>query len=207
MSAGARSLALALALVGCGGRGAPAGPVPRACPTGDVRVYGQSDLDGLRGCSHVGRLEVRTAATLDLAPLTALARVDGDLVVGPTLALASLRLPALAEVVGAIRIQRNSDLQGVYLPALARTGALEVSDNLALAQVSAPSLREVTGDVRIERAPSLELIETASGPRVLGALRVGAAPRLATWIGAPVVTGPVDLDAPALDGGPTSAQP
>ncbi|HVK71848.1 MAG TPA: hypothetical protein VM734_00955 [Kofleriaceae bacterium] len=210
-----RGAAAVIAVALAGGiacRGAASSTAPRAaaapvCPAGPVTVFGQGDVDRLAGCAAVARLEVRTAAALDLAPLASLARIDGDLVIGPTLGLGTLQLPALTAVGGTVRIAGNGDLAGIYLPRLATVGALTITDDVALVQITAPALVEVAGDLTLDRTPTLELVDTSAGPQVAGDLTVSGAPRLATWVGAVQVSGLVEVDAPALAEPPTAAQP
>ncbi len=194
---------LVVALAACHASPAP----PRRCPTTIVRVASQAELDRLAGCVQLAGLAVRTAAPLDLAPLEALARVDGDLVIGPSLAIGTVRLPALATVGGVLQIAGNGDLAGVYLPRLTAVGALSIRDDVALVQISMPALLAVAGAALIARAPSLELIDTSATPRIAGGLIVHGVPSLVTWIGMPITADGGQVDAPRLDAVPTATQP
>ncbi|HVV86125.1 MAG TPA: hypothetical protein VHE35_23875 [Kofleriaceae bacterium] len=194
-----RLACLALAAAGCHG-GAPARP-RASCPVGgQAIVYGQEDVDALAGCARLAGLTVRTAAPVELARLTALVAIDGDLVIGPTLANTTLSLPALALVGGRVRVSGNGDLSGLYLPALRRAGAVEIVDDPVLVSVSAPALAAVGGAVTLERLPALELVDSGALVEVAGPLTVARVPVLATWVGPPArVGGAVAVDAPALD--------
>src|SRR4051812_40364946 len=96
-------LGLGLGLAACGpGRGArgPGGGCPE---TGPVLLTSDEDVAAVAGCARLPGLTVRTAAPLDLARLTALTVIDGDLRLGPTLAITTVSLPALTEVTGTLR--------------------------------------------------------------------------------------------------------
>lgn len=162
-------------------------------------VHGPEDVEALAACARLPGLTVRTAAAVELARLDRLVALDGDLLIGPTLAVTSVSLPALAEVGGKVRIAGNGDLTAVILPALVKAGPVEIVDNASLATVSLPALREVAGPVVLRRLPGLEIVDTTGDPRLDGGLDVGEVPRLGTWLGVPAAKGPVRLDAPRLD--------
>lgn len=190
-----RGLPLIALLGACAARTTPR---PPPCPTVAVVVSSQADLDALSGCPTLAGLTIRSAAPLDLAPLAALTAVRGDLVIGPTLALERVTLPALAEVGGRLAIVSNGGVRGVVLLALTRVGALELRDGLGLTEVLIPRLATVTAAVLIVRVPALELVD-ASALTTIGAALTITAPRLATWLGTPPTpTGPRTVDAPGL---------
>jgi hypothetical protein len=177
---------VALAALGCRHGAAPA---PAACPIAPVVVASAEQLTALGGCARLPGLTIRSAAPIDLAPLAALEVVDGDLVVGPTLALTSIGLPALRQVGGRLAVVANGAVAGVFAPALTSVGALEVTDDAALTTLSVPRLAEVTGALTIRRVA-----------RVGGDLTVEA-PAATVWLGGrPEVAGATTVRAPGWDG-------
>ena len=151
-----RSSALAL-VVACGGTQRPAGP-PSCPPHGALTVASQDEVDALAACTELARLTIRTGAALDLAPLARLERVTGALVIGPTLALDGLALPALREV-GDLAIQSNASLHGVFVPQLTTVTTIAVAGNGQLTTISLPRLTRVAGSLRIEDNGSLEIVD------------------------------------------------
>ena len=191
-------IARLIALTSLGACAARTTPQPPPCPTAPVVASSQADLDALAGCPTLAGLTIRSAAPLDLAPLATLTAVRGDLVIGPTLALERVTLPALAEVGGRLAIVSYGGVRGVVLLALTRVGALELRDSLGLTEVLIPRLATVTAAVLIVRVPALELVD-ASALTTVGAALTITAPRLATWLGTPPTpTGPRTVDAPGL---------
>jgi hypothetical protein len=140
---------------------APGSPRARPCPTGDVAIRAQADVDALAGCRAVpGALSIRTAAPIDLRPLDALEEIGGDLAIGPTLALAGVDgFAHLRAIGGALRLSANAEATGAYFPALERAGAVAVDGNLSLAELLAPKLARVTGDVTISHNGALEVVD------------------------------------------------
>ena len=149
-------------------------------------VATQADVDRLVGCVTLPGLTIRTAAPLALAGLETLARVDGDLALGPSVAIEALSLPRLTAVTGTLTIDSNASLDGIVLPRLARAGAIVVEDNTALAALSLPAVTHIDGDLRVSRSPSLELVGLPALQRVAGRLVIVDARHLGL------------LDAPAL---------
>ena len=174
-----RPAALVVALAAaCHPRPAP----PPACPTAPVVAAGPEALAALAGCQRVPGLTVRGAGPLSLAPLAELVQVDGDLVIGPTLALDAVGLPALEEVGGRLAVVSSAAATGLYAPRLTAVGALEIRDDLSLATVSLPALATVAGPLTVTRLPALELVDTSALTRVDGAVVV-AVPDGALWLG------------------------
>lgn len=161
----------------------------RACPGAGQAVLAssQAELEALRGCARLAGLTIRSGAELSLEPLAELAVIEGDLLVGPSLRLDALSLPALRQVGGRLRLAGNSSLGGAYLPALQRAGRIEVEHNASLATLSLPALVEVAALIVREDA-ALEALSlralTRSGELVLAEL-----PRLG-WIEAPALQPP-----------------
>ncbi|MBK7073965.1 MAG: hypothetical protein IPH44_16850 [Myxococcales bacterium] len=188
---------VALAALGCRHGAAPA---PAACPTAPVVAASAEQLAALRGCARLPALTIRSAAPIDLSALTGLEAVDGDLVIGPTLALSSVGLPALRQVGGRFAVVANGAATGVFAPALTAVGALEITDDAALVTLSLPRLAEVTGDATVRRAAALETIDASALARVGGDLTVEA-PAATVWLGArPAVAGATAVRAPGWDG-------
>lgn len=189
---------LGLAAAACSGPSAR--PRPPPCPSTPVVATSQESLDALAGCRSLPGLTIRSAAHLDLAPLAGLTAVGGELVIGPTLALDRVALPALASVDGRLAIVSGGSVGGIFLPAVTRVGDFEVRDQVALAELIVPRLAAVTGSVTIVRVPALELVDLSSLATIGGDLTV-AAPQMSTWLGdAPAVAGARAVDAPALAG-------
>ncbi len=191
-------LSLALGLAACKSGGAAA---PVVCPVaGPVAIRDPEDVAALAGCARVPGLEVRTAMTVDLTSLTGLTSIDGDLVIGPTLAITTLSLPAVTEVTGQVRIGGNGDLTGLFLPALTEAGAVDISDDPSLVSLSAPALTAIHGPLTLVRLPALEVIDTSNLHAVGGALTLTGVGALTTWIGPPATVGGArTIDAPRLD--------
>ena len=151
----------AAALAACGGP-RTAAPDPARCPAGAVTLGGPEHVARLAGCPRAASLAIRTAAALDLAPLAALEVIDGDLVIGPSIALAAASLEGLRSVGGALRVVANGDLHALALPRLERAGRIAVEGNSALARLSLPRLREVAGALAISGNPDLELVDAGA---------------------------------------------
>jgi hypothetical protein len=195
---GARGCVLFL-VVGAGCRGArPVEPELRCLDREQVVITDDADIAALAGCIQLPRVLIRTAAPVDLSKLTALVAIEGDLVIGPTLGLTTITIPALQHVSGTVRISANGDLTGVFLPALRMTTALELVGNPSLVSLSAPALERVHGFL-LEQLPALELVDTSRLDTVGDGPRVGGVPALTTWIGAPAHARGAVIDAPKLD--------
>jgi hypothetical protein len=109
-------------------------------------------------------------------------------------------LPALATVGGRLAIVSGGRLGGVYLPALARTGALEIRDDPALAELILPRLAAVDRAFTLVRVPDLEVVDASALATIGGDLTI-AAPHLLTWLGPPpTAAGARTVAAPALAG-------
>jgi hypothetical protein len=163
-------------------------------------VASSEQLAALGGCRRLAGLTLRSAAPLDLGALASLAEVDGDLVIGPTLAVASIGLPALVQVGGRFAVVANGAATGVFAPALTAVGALAITDDAALTTVSLPRLAATHGDVVIARVGALTTIDASALARVGGALTVDA-PAATLWLGAaPEVGGVTEVRAPGWPG-------
>ncbi|MCE9576422.1 MAG: hypothetical protein K8W52_24955 [Deltaproteobacteria bacterium] len=166
--------ALALALVlGCRGVQAPR----PACPAGDAHVSSQADVDALAPCTAIaGDLVIRGGGPLDLRPLAGLTRIDGDLVIGPTLALSAIDgFAALRTIGGRLRIATNAEATGAWFPALERAARVELDGNFALVGVYAPRLAAIRDALVVRDNAVLELVEIDPAA-VIGAVDVARNP-------------------------------
>jgi hypothetical protein len=87
-------------------------------------------LANVRG--FAGSLRITGPALLRVE-LPSLHRIDGDFVVEQTAQLATLRLGALVQVDGVVRLLHNRALRGDPCPQLARAGAVDIAFNDGLA--------------------------------------------------------------------------
>ena len=176
-------IALAVVLVAACGHGgaAPKTPTPR-CPTVAVVTSSQEQLDALAGCTRLPGLTVRGGGDYALAPLAELAHVDGDLVIGPTLALTSVGLPALVSVGGRFAVVSSAAVSGVFAPALTTVGSLEVRDDASLVTLSVPRLATVEAAWTLVRVPLLEMVDASAVEHVGGAAMIEVS-ATATWLG------------------------
>ncbi len=86
------------------------------------------------------------------APL--LASVSGDLLLDHNAQLATVELPALAQVTR-LSVQGNASLGALVLPALERSGAVTVSENEVLSTLSLPKLGGGSGATVVTANPAL----------------------------------------------------
>jgi hypothetical protein len=149
-----------VALAGCGA--APASPAAPGCPDGVMRVASRGDLVRLASCATLRGLIVRSAAALDVSALRALTTISGDLVIGPTVAVEDVELPALRTVGGAIRVVGNGLLRQLRLPRLERAGEVVIDGNPVVATIALPRLQAVHGALRVTDNAALELIDLAA---------------------------------------------
>ena len=186
---------LACGLVACGGAPHPAHLA--ACPTtGPVAVASQADLIPLAGCRALPGLVVRGGAPIDLGTLAALHQIDGDLVVGPTLALSDVNLANVVRVTGTVRITGNGSVGGVYLTSLASAAAVEVVDNASLATLSLPALATVPGHLVLQRNPDLSTVNTGALRAVGGGVMLDSVGGLTLWLGDAIAASSVTIVAP-----------
>lgn len=158
--------------------GAPHGPAGPRCGPGVVVLAAQDDVAALAGCTRAAGLVIRTGAKLDTAPLAALAAIDGDLVIGPTIAVDEVRLDGLTSIGGALRVAGNGALSGLYLPQLQRAGRIEIAGNFALATVAMPRLAQVGGDLALADDTALGLYDATALAAVGGTLTIAGDPKL-----------------------------
>lgn len=146
-------------LTGCGA--APASPAAPGCPDGVMLVASRGDLVRLASCGTLRGLTVRSGAALDISALRALTTITGDLVIGPTVAVEAIELPALRTVGGAVRVVGNGLLQRIRLPRLERAGAVVIDGNPVVTTIALPRLQIVHGAVHVTDNAALELIDLA----------------------------------------------
>jgi hypothetical protein len=172
---------LLVSLVACGPPQVFHKDAERGCA--DAEIHGREDVAAYAGCSALASLSIQTGAALELAPLGRLERVDGDVVVGPSVGLAELALPRLAEVRGALRVVANGDLHAVILKRLARAGRIEIDTDNALTSIVLPSLT-TTNTLSITSNPELELVDVGA-LATLPELAISGNPKLVTIEGTP----------------------
>jgi hypothetical protein len=140
--------------------GAPvAAPAVADCAAERAVVARPADLARLVRCATLGGLTVRSGAALDLSALHALTAITGDLVIGPTVAVEDVELPALRTVGGAIRVVANGVLQRLSLPRLERAGRIAIDGNPVVATIALPRLAAVHGELRVTDNAALGLID------------------------------------------------
>jgi hypothetical protein len=169
-----RSL-VSLAVAACGSVRAP----PASCPDGNVLVTSQADVARLAGCRAVAGLAIRPGGPLDTRPLAELRAIAGDLAIGPSVGLDEVALPGLHGVGGTIRVSANGSLRGLFVPALARAGRVEIVGNLELTTFAAPALVEVAGGFVVAGNAELEAIDAVALERVGGEFVIAGHPELA----------------------------
>ncbi|CAN5515099.1 hypothetical protein BH11MYX1_BH11MYX1_54320 [soil metagenome] len=123
-----------------------------------VMLGGQDDVLRIAGCRVVTGLVVRTGAAIDLAPLRELEQIDGDLVVGPTVGIEEVALNRVITITGAVRVQHNPSLRGLFLPRLEHAGRIYVEDNVSLTTIALPRIASIGGAMIISDNHSLELV-------------------------------------------------
>jgi hypothetical protein len=175
----ARAAPIALIAIGCGGGPAPVAVISPVVPRCDQRVLSsQADVAAFATCPVAPALAIRTGAELDLSGLSGLREVEGDLVIGPSVGLATVELAGLERVGGTLRFVGNGSLGAVVLPRLTRAGAIEVQGNVELRMLRLPALAEIGGPLVIERTPSLALIDAGVLHTITGELVITDAPDL-----------------------------
>jgi hypothetical protein len=191
------ALALAVPLWACG---APvAAPVAPGCPADRAVVARPADLARLASCATLRGLTVRSGAALDLSALRALTAITGDLVIGPTVAVEDVDLPALRTVGGAIRVVGNGVLRRLHLPRLEQAGGIAIDGNPVATAIALPRLQVVHGALRITDDAALELIDLAALASVDQELVLAGVPGLSlVEAGQLQRAAAVSIDAPRL---------
>ncbi len=166
---------LAMASTPCCGGQKGASRFPAKNCSGGVLLL-EEEIVRFQGCTEVhGDLQVGGAIT-DLDALSKVAVVHGALAIGPSYQLRSTTgLAGLIRVEGALRVQQNWVLQGIYLGALQSVvGEVRISGNSSLTVASLHRLTKVVGPVvvdgnsRLQRLDLSLLSHAPSGVRVSG---------------------------------------
>jgi len=159
----------------------------RFTAVGPVRIENAADLERLRGVQVVeGKLEILESAlgadalaalssletvAGDLAvegnrklgslePLKSLREVEGNLYLGFNDALATLDLPRLERVGGALILEGQPDLSEIRLDGLKVVGSyFDIHENDSLARVSLASLATVGGELSVRDNPELDVFD------------------------------------------------
>lgn len=171
-------------------------PRTATCPEQRRAVIGdQSDVARYAACTSVASLTIRSAAKLDLKPLS-LESIDGDIMLGPTIEVDEITIPKLRVVRGAIRAASNANLVGIYLPALESAGSITIEANASLKIVQLPQLRS-TASLTLSGI-ALEVVNAKS--LTATKLSISAAPELTLLDVDALAAGTATIDdAPRLD--------
>jgi hypothetical protein len=136
------------------------------------------DVKKFAGCERASGIQIRTGATIDVAPLSDLEEITGNLSVGPTVGVESISFNGLVRVGGTIHVANNGSMHGLFLPRLEYAGRIEVDNNAVLTTISMPRLAHVEGSLVITDNASLELITTTRLVDVGQELVVAGQPKL-----------------------------
>lgn len=150
-----------------------------ACPKDRVVELGlQEDVGKIAGCSRLSGIEIRTGATIDVAPLRELEEISGDLSIGPTVGVDTVAFNGLLRVGGTIRVVSNGSLRGVFLPRLESVGRIEIENNVVLTTIALPRVTTVKNSVIVSNNNGLELISAGVLSDVGGELVIVDQPKL-----------------------------
>ena len=95
-----------------------------SCPEDrTIVITTQDDVARFAGCKHARNVVIQTGASVDLAPLSKLEDIRGDLIIGPTVGLEEAALDGLEHVGGAVRVTDNAAMHGLYLPRCSMSAA------------------------------------------------------------------------------------
>ena len=178
---------LAVVLAACGGASssastaAPAAFDPADCERPLIEIRNQDDVHRISECMVItGSIVLSTGVDVSLRPLAGLERIDGDLRVGPTLALTAVEgMRALTTVGGSVEIDGNALLTTVSLTALRSVGGgITIHRNASLSSLASEMLAIVEGSVVIARNADLFLISLSALERVGGDFEVSGNGRL-----------------------------
>jgi hypothetical protein len=143
-----------------------------------ITIATQEDVASFAGCTHARDVAIRTGASIDLAPLAKLERIDGDLVIGPTVGLEEVGLNGLEHVGGAIRVADNASMHGLYLARLIDAGRVVVDGNPDLRTIAMPRVAAIHGPLVITDNPRLELLTASDLVAIDRELVIAGAPKL-----------------------------
>jgi hypothetical protein len=151
-----------------------------SCPQDrTITIATQDDVASFAGCTHARDIAIRTGASVDLGPLAKLERIDGDLVIGPTVGLEEVGLNGLEHVGGAVRVSDNTSMHGLYLPRLIDAGRIVVDGNPGLRTIAMPRIAAIHGPLVVADNPRLELLTASDLVAVDRELVIAGAPKLA----------------------------
>ena len=136
------------------------------------------DVKKFAGCEKATGITIRTGATIDVAPLSALEEITGDLSIGPTVGVDTVAFNGLVHVGGTIRVANNGSLRGLYFPRLEHVGRIEVDNNAVLDTISMPRLAKVDNSLVVTDNNALELITTTLLVDIGSELVVSGHPKL-----------------------------
>ncbi|HEX4449765.1 MAG TPA: hypothetical protein VH143_02790 [Kofleriaceae bacterium] len=143
-----------------------------------IAIATQDDVAAFAGCTHARDVAIRTGASVDLAPLAKLERIDGDLVIGPTVGLEEVGLNGLEHVGGAIRASDNAAMHGLYLPRLIDAGRVVVDGNPGLRTIAMPRIAAIHGPLVVADNPRLELLTASDLVAIDRELVIAGEPKL-----------------------------
>ena len=150
-----------------------------SCPQDrTIAITTQDDVARFAGCKRARDIAIRTGASLDLAPLAKLERIDGDLVIGPSVGLEEIGLNGIEHVGGAIRVSDNAAMHGLYLPRLIDAGRVVVDGNPALRTIAMPRISTIRGPFVVADNPRLELVTASELLAIDRELVIAGAPKL-----------------------------
>ncbi|MFT3700450.1 MAG: hypothetical protein QM831_45320 [Kofleriaceae bacterium] len=155
------------------------GDADRCKPIELLVLDSQEAVAHLAGCKVTGTIVIRAGASLDLTPLHEVERIEGDLVVGPTVGQEEVGLNRVRVITGAVRVSHNPSMRGFFLPRLEEAGRVFIEENGALATIALPRLGTVHGAVVISDNKLLELVSAGELANVGHELVVIDSPKLA----------------------------
>ena len=165
------------------------------CPTDrTIEIASDEDARAFAGCKHANGVSIHSGAPIDLHPLHELEEITGDLAIGPTVGIEDATFDSLRVVGGAIRVDNNTSLHGLFLPLVEHAARVEIDRNASLTAIAAPRLSAVTGAVVITDNHLLELLDLNELHAVGGELVVGGQPKLRIFIGSRLQAQSVQLD-------------
>ena len=168
-----------LSLVSLAGCGLFASAPDPACPTDRTIVLAsQGDVGAFVTCKAASSVAIRTGETIDVASLTKLDAIAGDLAIGPTVGVEEIDLTELREVGGTVRVHGNGSLRRLFLPRLERAGRIEVDDNATLGTIALPRLAEVGGGLVITNNRVLAFVDASALASVGKSLVIAGQPKL-----------------------------
>ena len=150
-----------------------------SCPQDrTIAIATQDDVTRFAGCTRARDVVIRTGAAVDLAPLSHLDDIRGDLVIGPTVGIEEAGLNGLEHVGGAIRVTDNAALHGLYLPRLVDAGRVVIDANPGLRTVALPRATQIHGPLAVTDNPKLELLTASELVQIDRELVIAGQPKL-----------------------------